>query len=215
MYGKAAVLVWVLGLISAELLGIGSAYMARTFGVGEVFSGGVADIVTVSARLLFLAYVARATSVNFSNVIYKPLPSRSSQLILLAALVAVVGLLDYFITAYGSSRPYEPQLMGYEYYAERGAIWCFPFRVAYYLSEVVVVMNYMYVLAKKAWKLFNRPAAAGVAFLILAWALPHVFTKNVFVAAYAAILATILYVGYEFTGSPLTPIILWFAVLLV
>jgi len=50
---------------------------------------------------------------------------------------------------------YKPQLLGYSYYAECNALWGFPLKIAYYLSEIVV-MNYMYILAKKAWK-FSKP----------------------------------------------------------
>ena len=100
MYGRMAILSWIFGLVLAELLGIGSAYLACLSGVNEVFSGSIADVITISARLLFLSYVARIASVSLSNAIYKPLPKRSSQLLFLATLAFIVILLDYSITLY-------------------------------------------------------------------------------------------------------------------
>ncbi len=58
MYGRMAILVWLFGLVFAELLGIGSAYLAYLSGVNEVFSGSIADIIIVSTRFIFLAYIA-------------------------------------------------------------------------------------------------------------------------------------------------------------
>ncbi len=76
-------------------------------------------------------------------------------------------------------------------------------------------MNYMYILAKKAWS-FSKPSiTAGTVFLILGWAILHIFTKNVLVMLYAIALVLILYIGYEYTKSPITPIILWFTILIV
>jgi len=214
VYRRIVILLWFFGLVFAELLGIGLAYLAYMSDMNEVFSGSIADIIIISTRFLFLAYIARITSINLSSAIYKPLPRRSTQLLFLVALIFIVLLLDYSITVYTSSKPYEPQLMGYKYYAEQGALWCFPLKVAYYLSEITV-MNYMYMLAKKAWKIFGKPIIAGMLFLVFGWALPHTFTKNVFVAVYAVALVIIFYSGYELTNSPLVPITLWFTVLLV
>jgi len=214
MYKGMAILSWLFGLVFAELLGIGSAYLTYLSGVNEVFSGSIADAIIVSARFLFLSYIARVASVNLSSAIHKPLPKRSSQLLFLATLAFIVILLDYSVTVYTSNKPYKPQLIGYRYYAEQGAVWCFPLKVAYYLSEIIV-KNFMYIPAKKAWKILNRPIIAGIVFLVLGWALPHVFTKSVFVAIYAIVLVVIFYSGYELTSSPLAPVILWFIVLLV
>ena len=76
-------------------------------------------------------------------------------------------------------------------------------------------MNYMNILAKKAWRFSKPPITAGTLFLILGWAVLHIFTKNILVALYAIVLVMIFYVGYEYTKSPITPIILWFTVLIV
>jgi hypothetical protein len=93
-------------------------------------------------------------------------------------------------------------------------LWGFPFKVAYYLSEIVV-MNYMYMPAKKAWALSKPPITAGTLFLILGWAVPHIFTKDVVVALYAIALVILFYTGYEYTKSLITSIISWFIVLIV
>jgi len=76
-------------------------------------------------------------------------------------------------------------------------------------------MNYMYILAKKAWEFAKYPITAGTIFLILGWAVPHLLTKNVLVMLYAMVLVIILYVGYEYTKSPITPTTLWFTILII
>jgi len=38
-------------------------------------------------------------------------------------------------------------------------------KVAYYLSEITV-MNFMYIPAKKAWKIFDQPIIAGMVILV-------------------------------------------------
>ncbi len=212
MYGRAALLTWGLGFILAEFAGIGLAYLAYISGVGEVPSGSIADAVIVIVRFLFLVYMAKKVSVNLANAVCKPLPAKKHSLTLIM-LVAFTALLDYCLTV-STSGVYKPQLLGYSYYAECNALWGFPLKIAYYLSEVVV-MNYMYILAKKAWKFSKPPMTAGMVFLILGWAVLHAFTKNILVALYAVLLVVIFYTGYEYTGSPITPIILWFTVLMI
>ncbi len=43
---------------------------------------------------------------------------------------------------------------------------------AYHSSEIMV-MNFMYILAKNAWKILEQPVIAGMVFLILGWAFPR------------------------------------------
>jgi hypothetical protein len=211
-YGKWLLLTWLAGFILAELLGVSLAYLAYRSGVGVIAATCVADSATVTARLLVLILVARRTALSLASAVYKPLPGRSSALIL-AVFAAVTAGLDYVVTvlAYGG---YEAQLLGYTYYLERKALWAFPLKVAYYLSEVVV-MNYMYLLACRVWRWSRRPITAGTLFLVAGWALPHLLTKSLIVAAYAAALVLLFYTCYEYARTPIAPITLWLLVLTV
>ena len=212
MYKKAALLTWILGFALAELIGIGLSYLVYMQGIAKTFSRFISDIVIVGTRFLFLAYIAEMCSISLSNAIYKPFLLRR-HLPLLLITVTFVAILDYSVTIIAMGA-YGPQLLGYGYYAEHGMLWGFPFKVAYYFSEIVV-MNYMYILAKRAWSFPKSPITAGTLFLILGWAIPHIFTKDVMVALYAVALVILFYTGYEYTKSPITPIILWFTVLIV
>lgn len=98
MYRRIIILLWLFGLVSAEPLGIGLAYLAYMSSMNEVFSGCIADAIIVSTKCLFLYYIARTASISLSSAIYKPLPRRSTQLLFLTTLVFIVLLLDYSIT---------------------------------------------------------------------------------------------------------------------
>lgn len=213
MYRKALVLVWFFSFVLAELLGISLAYLVYLYSANEVVSGTLADIITVAVRFLSLAYIAKVVDISMSSAIYKPLPSRRSAPLLLI-LIAVVALIDYYVSSYGSGGIYEPQLLDYSRYVGRNVIWGFPFKITYYFSEITV-MNYMYVLARRVWGELMGLITGGTLFLVLGWALLHVFTKNLIVAVYAVVLVLFFYTGYENTRSPLTPVILWFTVLIV
>ena len=212
MYRRAVLLTWGFSFILAELIGGGLAYLAYTRGAYEALSVAVADVAIVSLRLLFLIYIAGATLVSLANAVYNPLPAKRGLPVLLIA-VMFVAVLDYQVAVI-TGGSYEPQLLDYGYYLERGALWGFPLKVAYYFSEIVA-MNYVYVLAKMAWRPLKPPITAGTLFLVLGWALPHVFTKDVLVALYAAALVVVFYVSYEYTETPVTPVVLWFTVLIV
>ena len=213
MYYREAILIWAFGLVLPEILGLFVARLILSYGLDRAYAIGLAAGVIASIRLLLTVYIARVVGVGLTSLIYRPLPVKPAQLLLLITLIVAVAVIDYIVTTTirGS---YKPQLADYKFYAEHGVIYLFPFQLAYYFSEIVVV-NFMYLLAKKSWSLLGSPIAAGIAFVILAWALPHVLTKDFKVAIHASILAILFYTGYEATGSPLTPIILWFVILLV
>ena len=212
MFKRAVLLTWGLAFILAEITGIGVSYLAYVQGVSGILSGCIADMVIIIVRTLTLICIAKSYDVSLAYAVYKPLPMGRG-LIILPMVVLCVIILDYLVTIvfYGS---YSPQLLGINYFIEQKLLWAFPFKVGYYFSEVIV-MNYMYILAKRAWPLLRPPITAGTIFLVLGWALPHILTKNVIVALYAIVLVVIFYVGYEYSKSPLTPITLWFTILIV
>ena len=210
---KEAVLAWVFVLVLPELFGLLVARFALSHGIGKPHVIGLASMVIASTRLPLIVYTARAFKVEAASLIYKPLPG-IPQMILLAVFIVAVAVIDYLATTIISNGSYKPQLAEYKYYASHGILHLFPFQLIYYFTEITTV-NLMYLLAKRSWTLLSSPIIAGISFVILTWALPHAFTKGVKVAIYASILAILLYTGYEATGSPLTPIILWFTVLLV
>lgn len=214
-YRRAALLAWLLGLVLTEVLGLSLAYFAYNCCIGEVYAVGVADAVIVTIRFLFLSYIAGEAGESLTFAVYKPAP-RGRKILLLLGLAVAVALLDYYFTAsvYANSKPYELQLVDYGYYAGHGVAYLFPLKVLYYFSEVVA-MNYMYILARKAWGIFKYPFTAGTLFLVLGWALPHALTKDVLAAVYAVALTVVFYTGYEYAKTPVAPIIMWFTVLVV
>jgi hypothetical protein len=214
MYRRALLLTWGLAFIAAELAGLGTAYLAWLHGVAASLTGSIADIVIVALRFSLLTYISRRIGVVLTNAVYKPPPTGKRSPLVLILLVGFVGLVDYYITVSTSGGTYEPQLLGYSYYVEQGVVWAFPLKLAYYLSEITV-MNYMYILAGMAWRFSKPPITAGMIFLIFGWAALHLFTKSLLVAAYAAFLVITFYLGYEYTNSPITPILLWLTVLIV
>jgi len=74
MFKRAAILTWILGLILAELLGIGIAYIAHKYGVSEAFIVSMTDAVIIFARFLSLIYIANKINIGLANAIYRPLP---------------------------------------------------------------------------------------------------------------------------------------------
>lgn len=214
MYYKEAVLAWILGLVLPEILGTFTARIALSLGLDKAHAIGLAVAITASIRLLLVVYITGIVETDLTSLIYRPLPTKSVEVLYLATFIIAIAIIDYIATTIINGGTYKPQLADYEHYAKNGVLYLYPFQLAYYFSEIVVV-NLIYLLAKRSWTLLGSPIIAGVAFVILVWALPHVLTKNFKVAIYASILAVFLYTGYEATGSPLTPIILWFIVLLV
>lgn len=213
MFKKAVLLTWSLAFIMAEILGLSVSYLAYTFyNIKGILCGAIADIVIVTIRFFILIYIARMCGVSLADAMWRPLPRLRKWVVVLVAITAVI-LFDYFITL-GVYSVYEPQLLGIENFIRNNALLLFPFKIAYYFSEIVV-MNYMYILAKKAWVFLKPPITSGTLFLIFGWALLHLLTKNIIVALYAICLVVIFYVSYEYSKSPITPIILWFVVLIV
>ncbi|MEB3787256.1 MAG: hypothetical protein GSR78_00710 [Desulfurococcales archaeon] len=206
-------LAWALGLILPEILGMGAARLAVGHGMGEAYSMGLAVAVISVSRLVVVALLAERLGVDLAGITYKPVPG-GSQAIILLALALATAVLDYIVSKWSNGGVYQPQLAEYRYYHMHGVVYMYPFQVAYYVTEVIA-LNLMYITARNTWTILGDPIIAGLAFVIIFWALPHALTKNLGVALYASLLALVLYSGYEATGSPLTPLLLWLIVVLV
>ena len=111
-------------------------------------------MIIVVARFLFLTYIAKISRVSLANAIYKPsLTGKGLAILFIVATCTII--FDYYITIIATNGAYEPQLLGYSYYLKQNMLWGFPLKIVYYFSEITV-MNYMYILAKKAWS-FSKP----------------------------------------------------------
>jgi len=212
LFKKVALLAWGLAFVLTEIIGIAALYLAHILGMTSILGGSIADITITIVRFLILIYIASSCRVSLSHAIYKPLP-RGIGIITVSMMTSCVVVLDYFITIMSYGR-YIPQLLGVEHFIKHGLLWAFLPKIGYYFSEITV-MNYMYILAKRAWPTLKPPITAGIMFLILGWAIPHIITKNIVVALYAIVLVIIFHAGYEYSKSPLTPIVLWFTILTV
>lgn len=202
-----AILAWGLGFILAETIGVIVNLGATGDGLGVIPAAGLASLATVAFRFAVLSMLPAITGLRLRNAVYFP-GLRLKQLRIVLLGVIIVSLSSYL------ENSFSVPLMGISYFLESGAAWAFAAQVLYYFSEVVV-MNYMYILASNGWRWRRGPISSGTLFLILGWALLHAITKSAEVAVYGIILVVILYAGYEYTGSPLTPIILWFVELIV
>lgn len=213
MYRKALALTWLLAFAFAEALGVTFVYLAYMMGVDELFYVAISDLVIVLARFSFLIYISKQVSgVDLKYAVFEPLIG-VKKTILLGIFILTIAVLDFSISTviYNS---YTPQLMEISYYLNKGILWLFPLKVLYYFSEITV-MNYMYLLARETWPQFKPPITAGTLFLIITWALPHIVTKNFLVAIYSIILVIVFYMGFEYTDSPITPVLLWFTAIII
>lgn len=204
---------WALGLILPEILGMGAARLAAGRGMGEAYSMGLAVAAISVSRLAVLALMAERLGVDLAGITYKPVPGEF-QAVTLLALALATAVLDYIVSKWSNGGVYQPQLAEYRYYRMHGVVYLYPFQVAYYITEVIA-LNLMYITARNTWTLLGDSIIAGLSFVIIFWALPHTLTKDPAVALYASLLALILYSGYEATGTPLTPLLLWLIVVLV
>lgn len=196
-----AILAWSLGFILAETLGVIVGFEAASGGLGAISASGLADLTTVASRSIVLAILPAITGLKLRNAIYSPRLKRKQLHVIL------LGTIIIFISSY-LENSFSIPLMGINYFLDNGAPWAFVAQILYYLSEIIIV-NYMYILARAGWKWRRGPITAGTLFVILGWASLHAITKNAAVAAFAVVLVLILYTSYEYTKSPLSPIILW------
>ncbi len=212
-YGKGLLLTWGVAFVLVEVLGLILVYLTYSSGLPMIYSIFFRDVLVTSLRFPILEFIIyHISGLSLRNTLAKPLPGvREIKMIFIG--VIFIAIIDYLI-AIVVNGTYSPQLADYQYYMINNAMWFYPFRIAYYLSEITV-MNYMYILSKNVWRILEPPITSGTIFLIIVWALPHLITKNMAVALYATILTVILYAEYEYTGSPLTPVILWFASLII
>lgn len=132
---------------------------------------------------------------------------------MILAIAMSVAILAYLINFATSPVGVATTVVQYSSFIVGGALWTIPFSVANYLSEIIL-LNYLYMLAKRTWSTTRSHELAAIIFLILGWASLHAITQNAVTAAYAVALVPIFYLSYEYSGrSPITPILLWFVTL--
>jgi hypothetical protein len=146
-----------------------------------------------------------------------PLPKKPKTATVFFIGIALV-VISNILIGIQTNGAYTASLLGVSYFVTNGGtpalILGFPIQALYYFSEIVV-MNYMYILAKRGWSWRKGPLTSGTIFLILGWASLHTITKDVFVALDGIILVLIFFCAYEYAEkSPLAPVVLWFAQLI-
>ncbi len=205
----ALLLIWGLAFILAEAAGVVVSSQVSSLGL-ETLGTSVGQLATISVRILALVYFASIIGIPVSAAYKKPLPSK---LPLLLATSVAVAILAYVVDLATSLGGRVTTLIHYSNFIVNGALWTVAFSVAYYMSEIVL-LNYLYMVAKKSWSILGSPALAAMLFLILAWASLHAITQSLVTAVYAIALVPIFYLSYEHTGrSPISPMILWFVTL--
>ncbi len=200
-------LAWGFAFILAEAIGfVASSGLSSVAGIAIAVSLGQA--VTVIIRVVAITFLAPRTGVALSGIFRSPPPKRAPVLL---AITLSTGVLAYLVNQGVSLNV--TRIIQYSNFELDGAVWTVPFAIAYYLSEIVL-LNYLYMLAKKSWTLLGSQSLAAAVFLILGWASLHAITQNLVTAIFAVALVPILYASYEYAGkSPLTPILLWFVIL--
>lgn len=201
-----AVITWILAFVVPEVAGIG---------FGDIIQASNASIeyvlisewtVMTVGTFGFIYLISRYTGIGIADAVYKPPGTKRSIYVILLALLVIIPL-SYFSNS--SSFP----LLSAKYFVENNAVLAFPFEVVYYFSEIVVV-TYMYIMANKGWEWRKGVLTSGTIFVIVGWALLHVITQSALVAIIAVLTVILFYVSYEYSKSPIVPIILWFAFLI-
>ncbi len=202
-------IVWVLGFILAEAGGVAVSSQFTSLGF-QTLGVSIGQLATIVVRILVLVYFAPVAGLTLSATYRKPLPSR---LPLVLSIAVAMAILAYLVNLATSPVGRPTTVIQYSSFVIGGALWTIPFSLTYYLSEIIL-LNYLYMLAKRTWSAAWSPTLAAIIFLILGWASLHAITQNPVTAAYAIALVPIFYLSYEYSGrSPITPILLWFVTL--
>lgn len=202
-------LIWGLAFILAEAAGVVVSSRMSALGL-ETLGVSVGQLVTIFVRIPALVYFAPFTGIPVSAAYKRPLPSKLPYLFAISVAVAA---LAYVVDVATSPGGRVTSLIHYSNFVVNGAIWTVAFSAAYYLSEIVL-LNYLYMVAKKSWSILRSRRLPAILFLIIAWASLHAITQSLVTAAYAIALVPIIYLSYEYCGhSPVSPIILWFLTL--
>jgi hypothetical protein len=214
----SAILVWLLAFIGAETFGsVFISFIATTHGVNTIDAYSVSQAGTVAFRTVFLIFLSSVSALGLREALYRPIPKKSRTILVILIGIGLV-LVSNVLIGIQTSGIYKASMLGAFYFLNNGGIsaliFGLPIQAVYYFSEVVV-MNYMYVLAKKGWMWRKGPLTSGTIFLILGWASLHAITKDVFVAIDGIVLVLIFYFAYEYSEkTPIAPIILWFTQLI-
>lgn len=195
---------WASAFILAEAAGFALSSLLTSTSP-EALDVSLGQSLTIVVRMVVIVLLAPRTGVALSNTYRSPPPKRLS---LLAGVIVSTGVLAYLVNL--SSIPVGSSIIQYGNFEIGGALWTVPFAGGYYLSEIIM-LNFLYILAKSSWSLLGSPALAAIVFLMLGWASLHVITQGLATAIFGLALVPIFYVSYEYTGkSPIAPILLWF-----
>lgn len=196
-------LAWGFGFILAETFGVITGIYLTASGFSQVSSGALGNAIVILSRFALLIPISIVSGLSLREAAYIP-PIRPAWVTVISgSAIAAIGS-SYFANSFTF------QLLGIGYFARHDALWAFPIQILYYLSEIVV-LNYIYIEAGKAWSWSIGPITPGMIFLILGWSLLHAITQNLFVAVYGVAVVLIIYIPYEHAKSPLTPVVVWFA----
>jgi hypothetical protein len=214
----SAVLVWFLAFISAETFGsVLISAVATAHGASSVQAYSLSQAGTAVFRAVFLLILSSISVLGLRQAVYKPIlkKSRTAEIILIG--IALI-LISNVLIGIQTNGVYKASLLGVLYFMHNGGIASLilglPIQALYYSSEIVV-MNYMYILAKEGWSWHKGPLTSGTIFLIMGWASHHAITKDVFVALDGVVLVLIFYIAYEYAEkSPMASIVMWFAQLI-
>jgi hypothetical protein len=176
------------------------------------FTGGNSNLSRCVSYLSIFYFIC-----SLKEAIYMPLPKKPKTATVFLIGIALV-VVSNILIGIQTNGTYNASLLGVSYFVTNGGtpalVPGLPIQALYYFSEIVV-MNYMYILAKRGWSWRKGPLTSGTIFLILGWASLHAITKDVFTALDGIILVLIFFSAYEYgEKSPLAPVVLWFAQLI-
>lgn len=202
-----AVITWILAFAIPEILGLVAGSVSQDHHITAEYVSILEWTVMITGSFGFLYIISRFTRVRISEAIYvhRPVIQIAYPLLLGAFLIVPISF---------ASNSYSIPLLGVNSFLKSNSLLAFPFEILYYFSEIVVV-TYMYIIAASGWAWRKGPFTSGTIFVIVGWAALHAITKNIFVALVAVGLAIILFLCYEYSKSPLVPILLWFTFLIV
>ncbi len=197
---------WLLAFLVPEVVGIILAYTLERFQLIQEYAL-ISEWSAMSAGTFgFIYLISRYTGIGISNVVYKPIGTIKSVHVLLLGLLAIIPL-SYL------SNSFSFPLLSVGYFIKNNSLLAFPFEAMYYFSEIVVV-TYIYIMATKGWTWRRGVFTSGTIAVILGWAILHAITKDVFTTVIAIVAVILFYIFYEYSKSPIAPIILWFAFLI-
>lgn len=210
LYIKEGLMVWISCFAVADFLGMVSTFTLLGIKNAEVLSVLMYDSATSTARIIALLYLSKMFGDSFvKSAVIDTSTLNKKYFLKLTPFLAITVAVDMFFTQMVKGG-WMLQLFEVTFFYKYNIIYGIIPRIIYYLTEILS-LNYIYVFFHKGVKIDLKLVDGGIIGLFLLWSIPQAVNVSPIVSLYSFLIILIIYLGYKYTGNPLTSIILWMA----